>query len=56
MLHKEYHRSLRGDDGKEPIEAIGSPPQTDMDSYYYSGPPTDVANTAFLPRRSRGIP
>ena len=52
MLHKDYHQSIRGEDGEEPIEALGSPPQTDMDSYYYSGPPTDLADTASLPRET----
>ena len=56
MLHRDCHQSIRGEDGEEPIDAIGSPPQTDMDSYYYSGPPTNLANTASLPRRPRGIP
>ena len=56
MLHKNYHQSIRGEDGEEPIEALASPPQTDMDSYYYSGPPTDLANTASLPRCPRGTP
>ena len=46
MLHKDYHQSIRGEDGEEPIDAISSPPRTDMDSYYYSGPSTDLANTA----------
>ena len=27
-----------------------------MNSYYYSGPPSDLANTASLPRRPRGSP
>ena len=56
MLHGHYHQSIRGEDGEEPIEAIGSPTHTDMDSYNYSGPPTDLANTSSLPRRSRGSP
>ena len=56
MLHKDYHQSIRGEDGEEPIKALGSPPQTDMDSYYYSGPLTDLADTASLPRRPRGTP
>ena len=56
MLHEDYHKSIRGEDGEEPIEALGSPPETDMDSYYYLGPPTDLANTASLPRRPRGTP
>ena len=55
MLHKDCHRSLRGEDVEEPIEAIGSPTQTDMDFYHYSGPPTDLADTASLPKGSRGI-
>ena len=38
MLHKDYHWSLRGEDGEQPIVATGSPPQTDLESYYYSGP------------------
>ena len=56
MLHKDYHQSIRGEDGEEPIEALGSPPQSDMDSYYYSGPPTDLADTASLRRRPKGTP
>ena len=56
MLHKDYHQSIRGEDDEEPIEALGSPAQSDMDSYYYSGPPTDLANTASLPRRQRVTP
>ena len=51
MLHKDYHQSIQGEDGEEHIEPIGSPHQTDMDSSYYSGPPTDLANTASLSRR-----
>ena len=54
ILHKEYHKSLRGEDGEEPLEALGSPPHTEMGSYPYSGPPTDLANTVSLPRRPRG--
>ena len=45
LLHGEYHKSVRGEDGEEPLEALGSPPHTDMGSYHYSGPPTDVADT-----------
>ena len=54
LLHEEYYKSARGEDGQEPLEALGSPPQTDMGSYYYSGPPTDLADTVSLPRRPRG--
>ena len=54
MLHKDDHKSIRGEDGEEPIKALGSPAQTDMDSYYYWGPPTNLADTASLPRRPRG--
>ena len=56
MVHEDYHESIRGQDGEEPIKRLGSPPQTDMDSYYYSGPPTDLADTALLPRCPRGTP
>ena len=53
-LHEEYYKSVRGEDGEEPLEALGSPPHTDMGSYLYSGPPTDLADTVSLPRRPRG--
>ena len=56
MLHEDYHKSLRGEDGEEPIAALGSPTQTDMNSYYYSGQPTDLADRASLPRHLRGTP
>ena len=48
MPHEDYHQSIPGKDGEEPIEALGSPPQTDMNPYYSSGPPTDLADTASL--------
>ena len=54
MLHTDYHQSILGEDAEDPIEALGSPLQTDMDCYYYSGTPTDLAETASLPRRPRG--
>ena len=54
LLHEEYYKSVRGVDGEEPLEALGSPPQTDMGSLYYSGPPTDFADTVPLPRCPRG--
>ena len=54
LLHEEYYKSVRGEDGEEPLEALGSPSQTDMGSYYYSAPPTDLADTVSLPRRPRG--
>ena len=53
-LHEEYYKSVRGEDGEEPLEALGSPPHMDMGSYHYSGPPTDLADTVSLPRRPRG--
>ena len=34
--------------------ALGTPPHTDMGSYHYSGPPTDLADTIFLRRRLGG--
>ena len=54
LLHEEYYKSVRGKDGEEPLEALGSPPYTDMGSYPYSGPPKDLADTVSLPRRPRG--
>ena len=53
LFHEEYHKSVRGEDGEEPLEALGSPPHTDMGSHLYSGPPTDLADTLFLPGRPR---
>ena len=54
LLDEEYYKSVRGEDGEEPLEALGSPPHTDMGSYLYSGPRTDLADTVSLPRRPRG--
>ena len=53
-LHDEYYKSITGEDGEEPLDALGSPPYTEMGSYPYSGPPTDLAVTVSLPRRPRG--
>ena len=53
LLHAEYYKPVRGEDGEEPLEALGSPPHTDMGSYLYSGPPTDLADTVSLPRQAR---
>ena len=33
---------------------LGSPPHTDMGSYHYSGPPTDLADTVCLPIDRKG--
>ena len=54
LFHEEYYKFVRGEDGEEPLKALGLPPQTDMGSYPYSGPPTDLADTVSLPRRPRG--
>ena len=51
MLHEEYHRSTVGEDGEIPLDALGSPPQTEMGSFLYLGPSTDMADTVSLPRR-----
>ena len=32
LLHVEYYKSVRGEDGVEPLEALESQPQTDMGS------------------------
>ena len=53
MLHEEYHNSTVGEDGEIPLDALGSPPQTGMGSFLYSGPSTDMADTVSLPRRPR---
>ena len=53
MLHEEYHLSTVGVDGELPLDALGSPPQTEMGSFLYSGPSTDIADTVSLPRRPR---
>ena len=54
ILHDEYYKSVTGEDGEEPLGALGSPPYTNMGSYPYSGSPTDLADTVSLPRRLRG--
>ena len=51
MLHEEYHKSTVGEDGEIPLDAFGSPPQTEMGSFLYLGPSTDMADTVSLPRR-----
>ena len=53
ILHEEYYKSIRGEDGEEPLAVHGSRPRTDLGSYTHSGPPSDGAETASLPRRPR---
>ena len=53
MLHEEYHKSTVGEEGEIPLVALGSPPQTEMGTFLYSGPSTDIAETISLPRRPR---
>ena len=53
ILHEEYYKSIRGEDGEEPLAVHGSRPRTDLGSYAHSGPPSDRAETASLPRRPR---
>ena len=53
MLHEEYHKSTVGEDGEVPLDALGSSPQTEMGSFLYSGPSTDMADTVSPPRRPR---
>ena len=53
MLHEEYHKSTPGEDGEIPLDALGSPPKTEMGSFSYSGPSTDMADRVSLPRRPR---
>ena len=54
FLHKEYYKSVRREDGEEPLEALVFPPYRVKGSCPYSGPPTDLADTVSLPRRPRG--
>ena len=53
ILHEEYYKSIRGEDGEEPLAVHGSRPRRDLGSYTHSGPPYDRAETASLPRRPR---
>ena len=53
MLHEEYHKPTKGEDGEIPLDALGLPPQTKMGSFLYSRPSTDMADTVSLPRRPR---
>ena len=49
ILHEEYYKSIRGEDGEEPLAVHGCRSRTDLGSYTHSGPPS----TASLPRRLR---
>ena len=53
ILHEEYYKSIRGEDGEEPLAVHGSRQRTDLGSYTHSGPPSDRGETASLPRRPR---
>ena len=53
ILHEEYYKSIRGEDGEEPLAVHGSRPRTDLGSYTHSGQSSDRAETASLPRRPR---
>ena len=53
ILHEEYYKSAPGEDGEQPLDALGSPPYRDMGSYPYSGPPREPADTVSLPRQPR---
>ena len=53
ILHEGYYKSIRGEDGEEPLAVHISRPRTDLVSYTHSGPPSDRAETASLPRRPR---
>ena len=53
ILHEEYYKSIHGEDGEEPLAVHGSRPRTDLGSYTHSGPLSDRAETASLPRRTR---
>ena len=49
ILHEGYYKSIRGEDGEEPLAVHGSRPRTDLGSYTHSDPPSDGAETASLP-------
>ena len=51
LLHEWYHKSTVGEGGEVPLNALGSPPQTEMGSFLNSGPSTDMADTVSLLRR-----
>ena len=53
MLHEEYHKSTVGENGGIPLDALVSPSQTEMGSFLYSEPSTNMADTVSLPRRPR---
>ena len=53
ILHEEYYQSIRGEEGEEPLAVHGSRPRTHLGSYTHSGPPSDRAETASLPRPPR---
>ena len=53
ILHEEYYKSIRGEDGEEPLAVHGSRPRTDLGSYTHSGPPSDRAETASMLRGPR---
>ena len=53
ILHEEYYKSIRGEDGEEPLAVHGSRPRTDLGFYRHSGPSSDRSETASLPRRPR---
>ena len=38
ILHEKYYKSIRGEDGEEPLAVHGSRPRTDLGSYTHSGP------------------
>ena len=51
ISHEGYYKSIRGEDGEEPLAVHGSRPRTDLGSYTHSGPPSNRAETASLSRR-----
>ena len=38
ILHEEYYKSIRGEDGEEPLAVHGSRPRTDLGSYAHLWP------------------
>ena len=48
ILHEEYYKSIRGENGGEPLAVHGFRPRADLGSYTHSDPPSDRAETASL--------
>ena len=48
IMHEEYYKSIRGEDGEEPLAVHGSRPRTDLGSYAHSGRDADSQRIQFV--------